>query len=108
MRHIAFYISYKRGAPGGYALFKLLWGNGTEETQETVIDTDINGPSVMGQQGMFLQDLTGPTPTDDNTIFFVLYVSVPGGAQTVRLLASEAGVPGASGTVGITLTASSS
>jgi len=107
VRHITFYISYQRGAVGGYALFKLLWGNGTEESQETVIDTDISGPTVLGQQGMFLQDLTGPTPADNNTINFVLYVSVPGGAKTVRLLASEAGVPGSPGIVGITLTASS-
>ena len=107
IRHVAFYITYTRGAPNGNALFKLMWGNGVEESQETIVDTDIAGPSIMGQQGMFLQDLTGPVPADDNPISFVLYVSVPGGAKTVRLLASEAGVPGIPGIVGITLTASS-
>src|SRR5512135_2539199 len=36
---VTFYVTYARGAPGGYALLQLLWGNGQEEAQSTLIDT---------------------------------------------------------------------
>lgn len=112
VRNVTFYISYTRGAPNGYAVFKLLWGNGQEEVQETTVSFDLGapvGPSLappVAMNTMYLQALTGPMPPDNNPISFILYVGVPGGAKTVRLLAAEAGVPGAPGTVGITLTAS--
>jgi hypothetical protein len=82
-----------------------MWGNGTEETQETLIDHDITISNQFSSQNMFLQELDGPVPPDNNPVNFMLEVGVPGGASTVRLIAAEAGVPGAPGTIGITLTA---
>jgi len=108
VRHITFYITYTRGAPNGFATFKLFWGNGVEETQETLVDHDILiVNSANSSQDMFLQSLDGPAPLDGNPINFILYVTIPGGTTTVRLIAAEKGVPGAPGTIGITLTASS-
>jgi len=107
IRDIAFYITYRRGAPGGFPLLRLKWGNGVEETQETLVDKEIMGTGPNVTQNMFLQDLEGPVPVDDNPITFILEADVPGGATTVRLIASEGGVLGAPGTIGITLTASS-
>jgi hypothetical protein len=109
IRRITFYITYTRGAVDGYAVFRLLWGNGTEEIQETLLDTDIieePGDNVHVGQDLFAQDLFGPAPNDNNPVSFVLYARVPGGATTVRLVAAEKGVPSTPGTVGITLTAS--
>jgi hypothetical protein len=107
IREVNFYITYTRGAPGGNAVFHLLWGNGTEEIQETVRDLDIvPEDSSRIAQNLFLQDLLGPTPVDDNPISYVLSVTVPGGVTTVRLVAAEGGVPASPGTIGITLTAS--
>lgn len=105
---IAFYISYARGAAGGFGVFRLLWGNGTEETQSTLINLDfvqINGQSSF--QETFLNDLKSPAPQTDEPINFLIETTVPGGARTVRLIAAEGGVIGAPGTVAITLTASS-
>ena len=107
VKEITFYITYTRGAPNGYAVFHLLWGNGTEETQETVRDLDIIPEDTSHvAQSLFLQDLLGPTPVDDNPISYVLSVTIPGGVTTVRLIAAEGGVPDSPGTIGIALTAS--
>jgi hypothetical protein len=109
IKKITFYITYTRGGVDGYAVFRLLWGNGTEEIQETILDCDIKqepGDTVHVGQDLFSQDLFGPAPMDDNPISFVLYACVPGGATTVRLLAAEKGAKLTPGTIGITLTAS--
>ena len=108
IRRVAFYITYTRGSQGGYSLFRLMWGNGTEETQSSLIDMDfISISSVASSQNMYLNDLQGPVPTNDDPINFTLETGVPGGATTVRLLAAEGGVVGAPGTVSISLTAAS-
>jgi hypothetical protein len=108
VRNVTFYITYTRGAAGGYPKFRLLWGNGVEETQETMVDMNFSvlSPSTVSQD-MFLQNLTGPVPDTDDPVNSILHVCVPGGATTVRLLACEEGAPANPGTVGVTLTASS-
>ncbi len=106
-RNITFYITYARGFAGGFPTFKLLWGNGTEESQEALVDLEFNLSSPSASQPMYLQQLDGPAPSDNNPISYTLETSIPGGVKTVRLVASEKGVPGTPGTIGITLTASS-
>jgi len=108
VRHITFYVTYSNGAPGGYASLRIMWGNGTEETQETLLDADFTTNNQFSDQNLFLQELDGPVPPNSNPVGFMIEVSVPGGATTVRLLAAEGGVPGSPGTIGITLTASTS
>lgn len=108
IRKIAFYISYSRGIANGQAIFRLLWGNGVEETQSTLLSTDYSEyTTAISNQDMFLQDLKGPIPTDGNPVKFTIETTVPGGAKTVRLLAAECGMVGAPGIISITLTASS-
>ena len=104
---ITFYLTYAYGAPGGYALLQTLWGNGTDETPQTLIDLDININQPNSTQNTFIQNLEGPIPQSDAPVNFMIEVSVPGGSTTVRLIASEGGVPGIPGSLGITLTASS-
>lgn len=106
IRTVTFYIKYRRNSAGGRGSFKLLWGNGTEEAQSTLIDeafTDINATS---SQSMFLNVYNGPTPSNNDFITFSIETVVPGGSKTVRLLASELGVPMDPGVIEITLTAS--
>lgn len=102
VRNIAFYITYTRGAPLGSSTFKLYWGNGVDEVQETIVGSSLVPPLT----NMALQTLQSPVPIDNNPINFIFYTSIPGGAKTVRLLAAENGQLGNPGTVGITLTAS--
>jgi hypothetical protein len=99
-------MTYTRGAAGGYPEYQLLWSNGVEETQETMIDMDFQvlSPSTVSQD-MFLQNLSGPVPDTDDPMNSIFHVCVPGGATCVRLVAAEKGVTGAPGTLGITLTA---
>ncbi len=99
---IAFYVTYTRAVPGGFCVIRLKWGNGTEETQATVLMAS----STPGDQVMRLSDLMGPIPGDDSPIGFMLETSVPGGSSTVRLLAAEGGVVGLPGTASISLTGS--
>lgn len=108
VRKIAFYINYTRGAPGGFAVVRLLWGNGTEETQATVLSAvPTTVTNVISAQAARLSDLVGPKPDTDDEISFMVEASVPGGSTTVRLLAAEGGVLGAPGSASITLTAAS-
>lgn len=108
IRRITYYVTYRRAAPGGYAIVRILWGNGVEETQSTVIDTGMSVlTSALSSQDMFLNDLTGPMPPDDNPVSFAVETSVPGGAVTARLLVAERGTPGIPGTISVALTASS-
>ena len=91
---------------GGRAALKLLWGNGVEEVQSTMVDegfVDVNDTSF---QNMLLSVYNGPAPIDDSFVLFQIEAVVPGGAKTVRLLAAEAGNPGSPGVAEITLTAS--
>ena len=104
---IAFYITYAYGAPGGYVLLKILWGNGTEETPQTLVDFDITIIQPNSLQNMLVQNLEGPIPQNVDPISFLVEANVPGGATTVRLIAAEGGIPGIPGCLGITLTASS-
>ena len=107
IKTITFYIKYARGAPNGFATFRLLWGNGVEETQETIRDIElVPEDTSRAGQNLFIQDLLGPAPVDDNPINFILSVLVPGGVTTVRLITAEGGVPISPGTIEITLTAS--
>ena len=87
---------------------RLLWGNGQEESQETLVDSDISISGETSIQSMFLQELDGPTPSNNDPLNFVLETTVPGGARTVRLVAAEKGETGIPGTLIITLTAATS
>jgi hypothetical protein len=106
IRDVTFYVTYTRGAPGGYPSVRLLWGDGTTESQETIIDVHTSGTEPTSAQNLFLQEMNGPVPADGNPISFIVEGSVPGGASTARLIVAEKGAPGTPGTAGITLTAS--
>lgn len=104
---IAFNIKYRRGSVGGFPILRLFWGDGSSEYQQTLITSNFIEPdSDSSVQDMFLNDLKGPVPENDNPIRFLLELSVPGGQTTVRLLAAEGGVQGAPGTCEIILTGS--
>jgi len=107
IRKVTYYIKYTRSAEGGRPAFRLMWSNGTEEVQETVLDIDVQNCTPYSQaQGLFQQQLLGPIPEDSNPIDFIIYATVPGGAKSTRLLAKEHGTPGTPGTIFVTMTSS--
>ena len=104
---VTFYVTYTYGAPGGYSILRLLWGDGTTEFYETLLDNTINITDPTSNQNLYVQEFDSPRPSDSNPINFMVETSVPGGARSVRLIAAEKGNIPNPGILGITLTASS-
>jgi len=101
---ISFWVTYTRGAAGGFANLRVLIGNGTEEGLEIAIDQTIVVVQPIGTQNIYEQQLAGPIPATAAAITFVIAVKVPRGATTIRMIAAEGGVVGAPGTLAIALT----
>jgi hypothetical protein len=100
---IAFWVTYTRGAAGGFPIFHVLFGNGTEEGQDITVDATIVPTAPQGRQQFYMQELAGPIPAGAGAIDYVIPVRIPRGATTVRMLAAEAGVVGTPGTIAIAL-----
>jgi hypothetical protein len=101
IRYVTFWITYTRGAAGGFALLKVLFSNGTEEGNDIVIDQSVTVAQPFGTQPIYEQVIQAPAPADANPIVFVLPVKVAVGSTNVRLLAAEGGVVGTPGTMAI-------
>jgi hypothetical protein len=109
IREIIFYVRYKRGMEGGFPSLRLLWSDGEKEFQSSLRDVGFYSKNTaLTSQDIFLNDLNGPEPSDDNWVNFLIETNRPGGTTSVRLLAAELGKPMAPGQIEITLTASSS
>lgn len=107
VKQVSFYVKYSHGVPGGFPVVRLMWGNGTEETQSSIINGTFSSlGAVFAANQVRLNDLIGPTPSSDQPIFFMIESSVPGGSTTVRLLIAEGGVIGLPGSAEISLTGS--
>jgi hypothetical protein len=98
IRRITYWVMYTRGASGGYPLFKVMWGNGTEEGQDPVL-TNGSSPTLS------LRPIRGPSPLDGAPVSLPIILRVPGGATTGRLLVAEGGTPATPGTCQVTITA---
>lgn len=108
LRSITFWLSYTRdpaGADTGYPVAKVLWGNGTEEAPELVVDDTIVAQT--GDHATFLV-WNGihrfPAPSTDAEVVFQVSVEVPAGATTARLLVAEEGDTTNPGTADVFLT----
>ncbi len=107
IRRVSFYVSYTRVVSGGFPVVRLMWGNGVEETQSSIINSVFASfNSTFATNQVRLNDLIGPSPESDDPISFMLESTVPGGSSTVRLLIAEGGQIGLPGTAEISLTGS--
>lgn len=100
---ITFWVTYTRGAAGGFANLQILFGNGTEEGNDVVLNTAVTVVQPFGTQQIFEQIIEAPHPAAAGAINFVVATRVPRGATTIRMLAAEAGVVGTPGTIAIAL-----
>lgn len=105
MTDLTFYVTYTRGAVGGFPAFRLQTGNGIELSRPTLID----GSSLAivqpdGTVTLAMAELVGPTPSGAGAIDFTLEYCIKQGVTQLRLTAAEAGVEGTPGTMQITLT----
>jgi len=101
---IAFWVTYTRGAAGGFPYLQVLFGNGTEEGNDISIDQTVVVVQPVGTQNIYDQQLAGPIPASAAAITYVIAVKVPRGATRIRMIAAEGGVPGTPGTIAIALT----
>lgn len=106
VRGVAFYVTYTRGAVGGYPKARLMIGNGKEEGPPLLLDGTITSSAPYGQRAAYIDEIKpGPTPADGSAITYVIYWTVTAGETTIRLLLAEAGVTATPGTAAIGLTA---
>ncbi len=108
IRRVTFFVKYAQGVTGGFPVVRLMWGNGSEETQASIINgTFASFGAALATNQIRLNDLVGPVPNSDDPINFLIESTVPGGATSVRLLIAEGGMIGIPGSAEITLTGSS-
>ena len=107
-KRIAFWISYTRGAAGGFPVFRPQFqgnGVGIAMSANTVLDLSSFGTAgEFGTAKFYAEKLEGPPPSDDNELTYQLTFEVPPFTTIVELLAAEAGVVGTPGTIAIRYT----
>jgi hypothetical protein len=101
---ISFWVTYTRGAVGGFPYLQVLFGNGTEEGNDISIDQTVVVAQPLGTQNIYEQQLAGPIPATGAAITYVIAVKVPRGATTIRMIAAEGGVTATPGTIAVALT----
>lgn len=102
IRWITFWVTYTRGAAGGYPIFRIFHGNGVEEGNDIVIEQTAAVVQPIGNQSFYLQELSGPVPATNDPLVYVIPVRVAVGSTFMRLRAAEAGVVGTPGTIAVT------
>lgn len=103
---LSFWISYTRGAVGGYPQFQVEWSNGTEtDYVEMILDEgSLSASQPNASVQLYRQRLLGPIPQDGNALTYIFPFDVPLWATGVRLLAAELGVTATPGTIAIAAT----
>jgi hypothetical protein len=102
---VTFYLTYTRGAAGGYPQFRVELGNGTESGVEQVI---AESPTIVGAvatRSIYDEtlDVQALHPSDANAVTRPVTLQIPRGTKKIRLLAAEVGVVGTPGTCAITV-----
>jgi hypothetical protein len=104
-RLISFWVTYTRGADGGYPRFRVEWSNGTETSAaDLVIDDTLDvATPPFGRQNGYIHEVDGPAPANGDPIEYRVIMEDHGGAIGVRLLVAEAGVTGTPGVCSIAI-----
>lgn len=108
LKAVTFYITYTRGAVGGFPAFRVEYAPSTGGLivyRELIMDENslvIAQPNA--SVNVYQQEVLGPTPQSAAPILYDMEFTIPPGAIGVRLTAAERGVPATPGTMGITLT----
>ena len=104
-KEISFWITYTRGAAGGFPAAQVQWTNGVEESSQLILDqSSFAGGSPIGDVNVYVEEVLLPTPNSDSPLSYVLTAVVPYGATGFRLLAAERGVALTPGTIEIAYT----
>lgn len=103
---VTYWITYTRGAAGGYCQTEAKYSNGTEEANENVQNPTLTTVAPYGILSQLLEKQNSPVPASAAAITYCLtYERFPAATTGVRLLIAEAGVVGTPGTVAVAITA---
>lgn len=106
-KRITYWITYTRGAAGGFPAFRAEWFNGTEQANNTILDSGSLVPvQPFAEANFYQEELLGPAPATAAAIVYELTFEVPPGTIGARLLAAEQGATGSPGTITIAMTGS--
>lgn len=104
-KEISYWITYTRGAAGGYPAAQVQWTNGTEQSSQLILDQSSISPGTpIADVNVYVEEVLLPAPNSDAALSYVLTAIVPQGATGFRLLAAERGAPGTPGTILIAYT----
>jgi len=102
---VTYWVTYTRGAAGGFVRTEAHYTNGTEDSREVILDPTLTTVQPDGRLPVQLEQLDGPQPADAGPITYALtYERLPAATTAVRLRLAEAGVVGTPGTVAVALT----
>lgn len=104
-RELIYWVTYTRGAAGGYPVFDAQWGDGVDEGSELVLDEgSFAAAAPLGNFNVYIGRILGPAPADGNPVQYVLSYIVPYGASLARLRVSEGGDIANPGTIVVAYT----
>lgn len=97
---LIYWVTYTRGAAGGYPKVQVQWGNGTEQSSELLLDKsslDVTDP--IGSVNLYVEQPLLPAPNSDSPLPMILELDIPAGATEARLIVAEAGQVATPGTI---------
>lgn len=107
-KRVTFWVTYTRGAVGGFPALRAQWSNGVERANEAVEDiASLAVTQPIGSVNVYQHEILGPIPADGTAIVYPLVFAVPDGTTSVRLIGAERGIPATPGRLAVTLTGSS-
>lgn len=106
-KQVTFWVTYTRGAAGGFPAFRTQWSNGVEQGFDMVEDVaSLAVANPIASTNVYQHEILGPAPSSNTAIVYPLVFSVPDNTTSIRLIAAERGVPGTPGTILVALTGS--
>lgn len=107
-KRVTFWVTYTRGAAGGYPLFRPYFfggSGGTVQGRLAVLDlSSFAAAAPEGTTNFYLETLRGPAPADDLAIRFQLTFELPAYASFIDLFCAEGGAVGTPGTIEVDYT----
>jgi hypothetical protein len=103
-KRVTFWITYTRGAAGGYPAIRISTRVSSVQDFHRVIILDLSSFAASGPIGIenfYVEELLGPAPGDGNPLRYELTIVMPANAQEFEFQIAERGVTLTPGTVSV-------
>lgn len=108
-KRISFWVTYTRGAAGGYPGIRVAYrntGSGVRDYQAPIVDlASFAAAAPLADVNFYQEELKGPIPASDAPIYYELTFDLPANTVAVILKVRELGVPATPGTIAVDWTA---